>query len=212
VVMGKRYYPLATSAGFVQRGLASWYGSDFHGRSTANGEHYNMYARTAAHKTLPFNTYVEVTNLTNGKKTVVRINDRGPFVRGRIIDLTYTAARDLGMAEEGVVPVRIRALGYDRKEFRRGMWVHKYVQPPSYNVGDFAIQVGSFLQKENAFRLRNTLARRYSSASVSIYIQGAKQFYRVWVGRYSRLDKAEAAARRLQEDGFPAAFVIARDR
>ena len=212
VVHGKRYYPLASASGFSQRGLASWYGGKFHGRLTANGERYNMYGRTAAHKTLPFNTYVRVTNLKNGKKTVVRINDRGPFVRGRIIDLTYTAAHSLRMAEDGVVPVKIEALGYARKKRKAGKWVQVYEKPDSYEVGDFTIQVGAFSDRDNALRLYASLKRKYGSATVNIFDQGSQRFYRVRVGKYSRLDKAEAAAESLQGKGFPNAFAVARDK
>jgi rare lipoprotein A len=211
-INGKRYYPLSSSAGFVQRGQASWYGRKFHGRLTANGERYNMYGRTAAHKTLPFNTYVQVINLKNGKKTIVRVNDRGPFVRGRIIDLTYTAAHALGMAEDGVVPVKIEALGYARKKRKAGKWVRVYEKPASYELGDFTIQVGAFEERENAVRLHASLSRKYRSATVKVFDQGPQRFYRVRVGKYSRLDQAEAAARRLQQQGFPSAFAVAHDK
>lgn len=110
VVFGKRYYTKADSKGHLERGLASWYGKKFHGRKTSNGERYNMYAMTAAHKTLPLPTYVRVTNLTNGRSTVVRVNDRGPFHGNRIIDLSYSAARKLGIAAKGVEMVEIRAI------------------------------------------------------------------------------------------------------
>ena len=211
-VAGKRYYPIASSSGFVQRGLASWYGGQFHGRLTSNGERYNMYGRTAAHKTLPFNTYVRVTNLVNGKKTIVRINDRGPFVSGRIIDLTYTSAHELAMVEDGVVPVKIEALGYARKKLEAGKWVQVYEKPASYMEGDFTIQVGAFAVRDNALRLHNSLSRKYSDASVMIFDRGDQTFYRVRVGRYARLDQAEAGAERLQEQGFPNAFAVARDK
>jgi rare lipoprotein A len=211
-VAGKRYYPISSSAGFAQRGLASWYGGKFHGRLTSNGERYNMYGRTAAHKTLPFNTYVRVTNLQNGRKTTVRINDRGPFVRGRIIDLTYTSAHELAMVEDGVVPVKIEALGYARKKREAGKWVQVYEKPASYMEGDFTIQVGAFAVRENALRLHDSLSRKYSDASVMVFDRGDQVFYRVRVGRYSRLDQAETGAQRLQEKGFPTAFAVARDR
>jgi len=110
VVFGKRYYTKASSKGHVERGPASWYGKKFHGRKTSNGERYNMYAMTAAHKTLPLPTYVRVINLTNGRSTVVRVNDRGPFHGNRIIDLSYSAARKLGMAAKGVEMVEIRTI------------------------------------------------------------------------------------------------------
>ena len=210
-VFGKRYYPLPSAEDFVERGIASWYGSDFHGRPTSTGEIYNMYAHTAAHKTLPLHTYVEVTNQKNGKKTVVRINDRGPFVDGRIIDLSYTAASELGMAEEGLAPVQVVALGYAREGWEGGKWVREYVKPPSYRVGDFAIQVGSFIQQDNAQRLYASLSGKYTGTSISTYERGTQRFYRVWVGQYSRLEEAQAAAKNLQEQGFAQAFVIARD-
>lgn len=96
--------------GGTQYGIASWYGRDFHGRKTASGEIYNMRAFTAAHKTLPFGTYVRVTNLKNGRRTIVRINDRGPFIKGRIIDLSYSAAREIDMVEVGIQKVRLDIL------------------------------------------------------------------------------------------------------
>jgi len=211
-VAGKRYYPLSSSTGFVQRGLASWYGGKFHGRLTSNGERYNMYGRTAAHKTLPFDTYVRVTNLQNGRKTIVRINDRGPFVRGRIIDLTLTSAHELGMVDDGVVPVKVEALGYARKKLEAGKWVQVYEKPASYTEGDFTIQVGAFAVRENALRLHASLSRKYRETSVMFFDRGDQKFYRVRVGRYSRLEQAEAGAERLQKQGFPNAFAVARDR
>ena len=107
-VFGKRYYVMAKSDGWVERGTASWYGPGFHAASTSLGEPYDMYAMTAAHKTLPIPAYAEVTNLRNGRKVVVRINDRGPFVGDRIIDLSYTAAARLDMLREGTAPVEVR--------------------------------------------------------------------------------------------------------
>ncbi|PPR19388.1 MAG: RlpA-like protein [Proteobacteria bacterium] len=112
-ILGKTYYPLKSSEGYRRKGIASWYGKDFHGKKTANGETYNMYAMTAAHPTLPIPTYVRVTNIENGLSTIVRVNDRGPFLRGRIIDLSYAAASTLGMAEKGKSPVLLEALPTD---------------------------------------------------------------------------------------------------
>ena len=109
-VQGTWYYPLASARGFTQTGFASWYGRSYQGHRTSSGERYNMYAMTAAHKTLPMETLVKVTNLLNGRSVVVRINDRGPFVRRRIIDLSYEAAKRLRAVRAGVIPVRIRAL------------------------------------------------------------------------------------------------------
>lgn len=110
-VDGIRYEPMVSSLGYSERGVASWYGQDFHGKATANGECYNMYAFTAAHKTLPLPTLVRVTNLENNKSVVVKVNDRGPFVRGRTIDLSYAAAQSLGMVGNGTAPVLVEAIG-----------------------------------------------------------------------------------------------------
>jgi len=109
-VLGRRYYTLTSSEGFVERGVASWYGKKFHGRRTSSGEPYDMYKMTAAHKRLPLPTYVEVTNLDNGRKAIVKVNDRGPFHGNRIIDLSYAAALKLGIADAGTGFVEVRAL------------------------------------------------------------------------------------------------------
>ena len=110
VVFGERYHVLDTSDGYVERGIASWYGEPFHGRKTSSGETYDMHRLTAAHKSLPLPTYVQVTNLDNGRRIVVRVNDRGPFHEGRIIDLSYAAARKIGMIGPGTARVEVRAL------------------------------------------------------------------------------------------------------
>ena len=107
--LGVRYRVLQTSRDYVQRGIASWYGHPFHGRTTSTGETYDMYAMTAAHKTLPLPTYVRVTDLDTGNRVVVRVNDRGPFVEGRVIDLSYIAAVKLGIADRGTARVEVRA-------------------------------------------------------------------------------------------------------
>lgn len=110
-VLGKTYQVLPDSRGFIEEGIASWYGNKFHGRPTANGEVYSMYGMTAAHKNLPIPSYVRVTNLNNGRQVVVRVNDRGPFHEGRVIDLTYAAASKLGFVKQGTAPVRVEAVG-----------------------------------------------------------------------------------------------------
>ncbi|MEY6432291.1 septal ring lytic transglycosylase RlpA family protein [Thioalkalicoccus limnaeus] len=116
VVFGKRYVTWDSSEGHVERGLASWYGRKFHGRRTSNGERYDMYELTAAHRSLPLPTYAEVTNLNNGRSVLVRINDRGPFVGDRVIDLSYAAARELGMVQAGVAKVELRAVDPPRRQ------------------------------------------------------------------------------------------------
>jgi len=115
VVFGRRYYTKKSAHGHVERGLASWYGRPFHGRKTSSGETYDMYAMSAAHKTLPLPTYARVTNLENGRRVVVRINDRGPFHDGRVIDLSYTAAVKLGMKRQGTAQVEVQAIDPRRR-------------------------------------------------------------------------------------------------
>jgi rare lipoprotein A len=130
-VLGKRYHVLPTNAGYVQRGVASWYGRDFHGLATSSGEQYDMHAMTAAHTTLPLPTWVEVTNLVNGKRVVVKVNDRGPFVDNRLIDLSFAAATELDMVRTGTTRVEVRAIAPPLDSFRAGSTVAALPQPSS---------------------------------------------------------------------------------
>lgn len=203
-VLGRTYQPLAHANGFEENGVASWYGPGFHGKRTSTGESYDMEAMTAAHKTLPFETHVEVTNLDNGRTAVVRVNDRGPFVDGRVIDLSKAAARELGVIGPGTAKVRIRALGYKvpgQKE---------YAQPVSYKEGTFTVQVGAFGQESNAWRLAALMRTRWKEpVSVENYDRGDQVFHRVRVGKLSNLAQAEALKDRLRAAGYKEAFVVA---
>ncbi|MFO8152313.1 septal ring lytic transglycosylase RlpA family protein [Thioalkalivibrio sp.] len=164
-VFGRRYRTLDSSAGFEERGLASWYGTKFHGRRTSSGEPYDMFAMTAAHRQLPLPSFVEVTNLDNDRRVIVRVNDRGPFVGGRIIDLSYTAAHRLGIIEEGVAPVRIRAVGPSdlAPEPVRVAQVEPPAQPAGSEPGNGEtisasyVQVGAFADRDAAERIGNDL-------------------------------------------------------
>ena len=205
-VLGKWYQPLPHSEGFRQRGIASWYGRDFHGKKTSNGEIYNMYAMTAAHKTLPLGTYVQVYNRENSRSVVVRINDRGPFVRGRIIDLSYTAAKDIGIVGPGTARVEVVALG--RPAASGSSATATYIQEDYYS-GNFTFQVGAFLNRENALRLKNKLDRTYKNAHIAEYDDGVHIFYRVRVGKVSSLQQAQEYESYLIQNGFPDAFVVA---
>lgn len=207
-VNGKRYQPIPSAQGFVEKGLASWYGKDFHGRKTSNGEIYDMYAMTAAHKTLPMNVHLKVTNLNNGRSTVVRVNDRGPFVRSRIIDLSYSAAKELGLVGPGTAPVRIEALGY-RDDARSGT-ILSYKQPVSYDVGSFMVQIGAFTVKANAYRLAEKLKSQYGSSSVAEGWVRAQKFYRVRVGLYASLALADNALLQIEGNGYPSSFIVAQ--
>ncbi len=205
-VLGKWYQPLPHSEGFRQRGLASWYGRDFHGKKTSNGEIYNMYAMTAAHKTLPLGTHVQVYNLENNRKAVVRINDRGPFVRGRIIDLSYTAAKEIGIVGPGTARVEVVALG--RRTSASGNTSSTYTAD-DYHSGEFTFQVGAFLSRENAERQKRQLAKRYKNAHITVYDRGDRIFYRVRVGRFTSLEDAVEQEKILMQDGFTDAFLVA---
>ncbi|MGH8247043.1 MAG: septal ring lytic transglycosylase RlpA family protein, partial [Gammaproteobacteria bacterium] len=154
VVNGKRYHVLRDGSGYAERGIASWYGEKFHGRRTSSGETYDMYGMTAAHKSLPLPSYVEVINLRNGKRIIVRVNDRGPFHENRIIDLTYTAAAKLDILGAGTGLVEVRAL--DPATYRtQGSAVT--VSREEGRLPVFYIQVGAFFDRINAENLRRRL-------------------------------------------------------
>jgi len=198
IINNKRYYPIPSAAGFNQQGTASWYGKDFHGQRTSNGEIYNMYALTAAHKTLPMNTMVLVKNLNNDKTIIVRVNDRGPFVQGRIIDLSYTAATKLALINHGVAKVAIVALTENEATY------------PDLSTGEFYVQIGAFAEKINAIKLQ----RRFTDAGHTTVIQKCYEpqaiLYRVQVYAGKTLDNAEQAEKALLGSGYTGAFVIAR--
>ncbi len=208
-VFGKEYYPLLSAEKFKQTGVASWYGEDFHGRKTSNGEIYDMFDATAAHKTLPFNTLVKVTNLETGMTTKVRINDRGPFVKDRIIDLSYKAAHEIGIHDKGTATVEVEALGIETQVVENGHVSTKLVQPESYDKGSFTIQIGSFLVRENADRLRNIMAENYQNAHIVVYDTGADTFYRVRVTHATKLAEAMENQRELENRGYSDSFVVA---
>ncbi len=207
-VNGQRYEPLASHQGFVQQGLASWYGRKFHGRKTSNGEIYNMYAMTAAHKTLPLGTSVRVHNLANGRQTVVRINDRGPFVQGRIIDLSYSAADKLGVVGPGTAPVKVVALGYQEQD-AGGRIVYRSIA--RNQVNNYSVQVASFSSDANAQRLADELRSRFGVASVYRSQVNGSHFFRVRVGKYASLDAAESARLSIEGQGFNNCLVVAMD-
>jgi len=200
------YYPVSDASNFRQKGKASWYGKKFHGKKTSSGEIYNMHAMTAAHKTLPLGTYVRVHNLNNGKSIEVRINDRGPFVRGRIIDLSYTGATKLDIVGPGTAPVEIVALGKAKKT--NSGTSSGYV-PVDYYSGNFTFQVGAFSQKENAVRLKQKLEKKYMNVHIVPYDDGKRIMYRVRVGKASSLKQAEEYETILIQQGFNGAFIVA---
>ena len=208
---GKWYHPLPDAQAFRERGLASWYGKKFHGRKTANGETYNMYAMTAAHKTLPLGTLVSVRNLSNQKQVVVRINDRGPFVRKRIIDLSYTAARQLDITGPGTAPVEIEALRPGTVKPVTAGTDPRSIISDSYDQGNFVIQIGAFKDYGNAQRLVNQLNQTYKNVHIVPCDREDDTLYRVRVGRCSSLRQAYDDERNLIQNGFPDAFAVAEE-
>lgn len=186
--------PSSTASGVTQTGIASWYGPGFHGKPTASGTIYNQNELTAAHQTLPLGTRVMVTNLDNGRSSEVTINDRGPFAKGRILDLSYAAAITLGMIGPGTIPVRIEVI--DSGPYK--------VQPIRQSL-DYTLQAGSFVELENAQRLKEQLAKSYPQlADIAIVPVHAKEsiYYRVQLGTFSNRRDAEGHARQLAGKGF----------
>lgn len=190
-----RNAPVSPMAGYVERGMASWYGLPFNGRRSANGEVYDMYKLTAAHRTLPFDTMVRVTNLSNGLHADVRITDRGPFVEDRVIDLSLGAARALGMVGPGTAMVKIEVLSGSAP----------------VEGGSFTVQVGAFSERANAENLRRQLLSKYAPIFIQDFDLPNGKFYRVWVGSVESVTAAQDLAAKLEvENGFHT-FVVRLD-
>ena len=200
-VFGKKYYVLESSDGYRAQGVASWYGSKFHGRRTSSGEPYDMHLATAAHKSLPLPTYAEVTNLDNGRKVIVKVNDRGPFKDGRIIDLSYGAALRLGMIETGTARVDVRAIDvgtWDQYAARGAQPAAEPVARAGKDSGTW-LQAGAYGRREGAEELAGQL-RSADLTPVSIHDQD--NLFRVWLGPYSSAAEVESVIRKAIELGF----------
>jgi rare lipoprotein A len=209
VVFGKRYFVMKSARGFVQRGTASWYGPDFHGKRTSSGETYNMNAMTAAHKTLPLPTMVRVENLSNGKTAIVKVNDRGPFVNDRIIDLSQAAAKKLGVIGPGTAQVEITALtSTDIKtaasEPRPPVRAIPLQSAVAENNGEeIYLQLGSFGSEANAISMRNQLNSQNEQAIlISSFNTDSGTFYRVRLGPLLDIYEAESVQKRLLRKGY----------
>ena len=203
-VFGERYFVLNSGYGYVEQGIASWYGEAFHGQPTSGGEPYDMYAMTAAHRTLPIPMWVEVTNLENGQHVVVKVNDRGPFVDNRVIDLSFRAAEFLGMVEKGTALVEVRALGVpgigpvapaapataDAEAAGRGGGLaivgDALADTPGPDTRAFRqifLQVGAFAERENADRLAERLKLNgFDDSFVVTLSEGGDAMHRVQIG------------------------------
>ncbi len=199
-VMGRRYYVMKESAGYRERGIASWYGTKFHGRTTSSGEPYDMYAMTAAHKTLPLPSYVRVTHRGNGRSIIVRVNDRGPFVGDRIIDLSYAAAVRLGMHNEGTALVDVELI----EPATTGPVVASVApELPPARAETVWLQVGAFSDEANAARLKEQLTRKGIDDVVLSAEQRARHaVYRVRIGPLSAVEDVERMLERVRELGI----------
>ena len=191
--LGKRYHPLPTAAGYVRRGTASWYGKKFHGRRTSSGEPYDMFAMTAAHPVLPLPSYVRVTNLDTGKSVVVKVNDRGPFLHDRIIDLSYLAAHKLGIAAEGTGRVEVRAIIPNGDGAAPGQG--------DQTTPTTLLQVGAYAKHDNARHMRRLLelaGYRVTPLTTTHPPDRQTPLYHVRVGPFPHPQKAHATQQKLE--------------
>jgi len=200
------YHPLRSADGYRERGVASWYGKKFHGRRTSSGETYDMYSMTAAHKTLPLPSTVRVRNLNNGKSVVVRVNDRGPFLNNRLIDLSYAAAARLGILGTGTGIVEVEALTSDEPAAARAP---ESVPLPKTAPPRLYLQVGAFTSRDNAENLKTRLA---GADLKSVHIQNtgldATPLYRVRIGPLDSVDESDRLAARVVAQGLPNPIVV----
>lgn len=230
VVHGKRYHTLPSSRGYVERGIASWYGRKFHGRRTSSGERFDMYAMTAAHKSLPLPTYVQVTNLRNGRQIVVRVNDRGPFHQNRLIDLSYAAATKLGIVGRGTGFVEVRAVGPGteplppKAEPRQAVAAPAAPAPPAPAVNGVPkpspapatprvvrlyLQAGAFSERINADRLSDRLRPVAGKlVYVSPIIVEGTALYRVRIGPLPDVVEADQLTSRIIAAGMEAPRIV----
>jgi len=209
VVFGKRYYTLKSNQGFQQKGIASWYGTKFHGKRTSSGEPYDMYAMTAAHKTLPLPSYVEVTSLDNGRKVIVKVNDRGPFHGGRIIDLSYSAATKLGIIGKGTGNVEVKAISSgDRGATAKAVEARKIT---THNISAPALflQMGAFSTHHSAEKMQLKLQNKIEAAVFIAPLNKQNMtLYRVRIGPLESTEYGNQLAGQLLDLGFNDAHIV----
>jgi len=211
-VRGKKYRPTYVEVGQKMHGISSWYGPNFHGKQTSNGERYNMHARTAAHKTWPMDTMVRVRNLQNGRSTIVRINDRGPFVRGRIIDCSYKAGKELGLDRMGIAKVEIEVVGFAGK-IQSDAAIAKAKRTKTetrIRLSNFGVQVGAFQRYKGAVVTRKMFASMYPKHRAIIKKfdnvgRRGQQLYRVWLMGF---DSEEEARDFMNCNSLRGAFIV----
>lgn len=212
-VLGKWYSVLDSSKGYSKKGIASWYGKKFHGHRTSSGETYDMYAMTAAHKSLPLPTYVRVTHLENGKSVIVKVNDRGPFHDNRIIDLSYSAAKKLGVTAKGIGAVEVVAIdpeNFQKKKtykprFKRTSALATFPVQPNFKL---YLQVGAFISKQNAFKLQKRLSRMFKARQIHSDFTAEKNVYRVRIGPLASVKDADELSAYLNNKGIPSSQIV----
>ncbi len=217
-VFGKRYVPLASLQPFHQRGIASWYGRRFNGQPTSSGERYDMYAMTAAHRVLPIPSYARVTNLANGRSVVVRINDRGPFHSGRIIDLSYAAAHKLGYVAAGSAKVEVDSIVPGARSEVAVAQPVAAPAPVAAPLGPPAVvaepsgvylQLGAFSARENAESFRAHVYRELGWLSDVIHVYPVGRLYKLHLGPYETRDQASTVAQRIETElNFKPVFIV----
>jgi len=208
-VFGKRYYTLSSSRGYNEKGIASWYGTKFHGRRTSSGEPYDMYAMTAAHKTLPLPSYVEVTNLNNGRKVIVKVNDRGPFHENRVIDLSYSAATKLGIVAKGTGLVQVRAISAGQAPATATKITSAPAQELTSGSVGMYLQVGAFSTENRAEQLKTKVQQQIGDAvRIVPFVKPGGNIYRVRIGPLASVEYGDSLATRLVELGFSDAHIV----
>lgn len=233
IVFGRRYTPMQSARGYREIGVASWYGKKFHGRPTSSGESYDMYAMTAAHKTLPLPSYVRVRNLANGREVIVRVNDRGPFLHGRLIDLSYAAAYKLDVLKTGTARVEVSAVGPDDRPANSvaigtvdtapvasgepltaapsstSLISSANAAPAKATAGGVFLQVGSFSSWDNAIKLRDQLeAKNIKPVSIATVNVKEARYFRVRVGPLDNLGVAENISSQVSAMGIRDSRVV----
>lgn len=214
-VFGKRYVPFTSLRPFHQRGIATWYGRRFDGKLTSSGERYDMYAMTAAHKVLPIPSYARVTNLANGRSVVVRINDRGPFHSGRIIDLSYAAAHKLGYVAAGSARVQVDSIVPGSPTQASAAPAPPPPPPPPATSSTAAepsgvyLQLGAFSERASAESFRVSVYRKLTWLSQAIHVLATDGLYKLHLGPYRSADQARGVAQRIESElNFKPVFVV----
>ncbi|MDH3639336.1 MAG: septal ring lytic transglycosylase RlpA family protein [Gammaproteobacteria bacterium] len=206
VVAGKRYYPIQSARGYRERGVASWYGKKFHGRRTASGESYDMFAMTAAHRTLPLPSYARIENLRNGQSVVVKVNDRGPFLHNRLVDLSYAAAVKLGIIDTGTGLVEVASVFPDSVVPVRSVATGP---PDGLPATSLFVQLGAFVDPGNARAMRHRAEREgFQPVSVQPVAQGSLTYHRVRIGPMGSVTDADQMMLRAERAGHRPRLVI----